>query len=136
MLPNVLSPARLLQAPGSVGEEVRDYNRLVIRSSDHLKRPRTGSPRAIVAVLCLVASVAIFAHHSVPSMDMPGMSSVETCVSVAAHVVEAPAAPAVVLFALAGAVVLVGFSLGRPLRPSPLARARAGPREFRIPLRC
>jgi uncharacterized membrane protein YphA (DoxX/SURF4 family) len=101
-----------------------------------LKILNTGSLRAIAAACCIVASAAIFVHHGAPSMDMPGMSSVETCVSVAAHVVEAPAAPAVVLFALAGAVVLLGFSLGRPLRPSPLARGRAGPREFRIPLRC
>ena len=96
-----------------------------------------GSLRTIVAACCMVASVAIVVHHSVAAADMPGMPTAETCVSVAAHAVETPAAPLMLLLALAGAVLLVGFLLdSRPRPAQPLARARAAPPDFRVPLRC
>lgn len=101
-----------------------------------LKMLNTGLLRTVVVVCCIVASAAIFVHHGVPSMDMPGMSSVETCVSVAAHVVEAPVAPSLLMMGVAGAVLLLTFSLGMPVRSTRSARARAGPSELRIPLRC
>lgn len=96
----------------------------------------TGSLRIIVAMCCVVASAAILVHHSVPSMDMSGPSSAETCVAVAAHAVEVAAAPTMLFFAFAGAVLLHGFSFGIAVRPTRFMRARAGPTELRIPLRC
>jgi hypothetical protein len=101
-----------------------------------LKMLNTGSLRTVVVACCIVASAAILVHHGVPSMEMPGMSSVETCVSVAAHAVEAPVAPAILMIAVAGAVLLLRFSLGMPVRSTRSARARAGPSELGIPLRC
>ncbi|HEV7565288.1 MAG TPA: hypothetical protein VGO31_04955 [Microbacteriaceae bacterium] len=95
-----------------------------------------GSSRAIAAACCIVASAAIFVHHSAPSMDMPGMSSIETCVSVAAHAVETPVASATLLATLVGAVVLFSQFLGSRLQPTRPGRARAGPSELRVPLRC
>jgi hypothetical protein len=96
----------------------------------------TGSLRTVVVVCCIAASAAILVHHGVPSMDMPGMSSVETCVSVAAHAVEAPVAPAILMIAVASAVLLLSRTFGMRVRPTRSARARAGPSELRIPLRC
>jgi hypothetical protein len=70
-------------------------------------------------------------------MDMHGMAGMtETCVAIAAHAGGALAAPAAVLIALAGALLLIPVVLRAAFAPRRIDRARAGPAELRIPLRC
>ena len=102
----------------------------------NLTTPQQRLLRTLAVSACVAASVAVFVHHSAPLMDMPGMASAETCVSVAAHAIVAPVAPAMLLISVAGLVILFASQLAITKRQSPLARARAGPRELRIPLRC
>jgi hypothetical protein len=107
-----------------------------VRVGTYRRTRNTGSLRLIGAVICVLASVAIFAHHGVPAMDMHGMASAtETCVAVAVHATDAPAAPGVNLAALAEVLLLIPLALGLASARA-TGRARAGPRELRIPLRC
>jgi uncharacterized membrane protein YphA (DoxX/SURF4 family) len=93
--------------------------------------------RTLGATICALASFAIFAHHGVPTMDMHGVVGMtETCVSVAAHVSTHLAPPAALLLAFASAVVLIPVALRVAFASRPIGRARAGPSELRIPLRC
>jgi hypothetical protein len=98
---------------------------------------RISDARRLTAVICVLASVAILAHHSVPEMNMHGMSSaMETCVATVSHVTEGVAVPAAFFAVLLAPMVLIAFS---PLLVSPhrrVLRARASPTELRIALRC
>jgi len=85
----------------------------------------------------VLASLAILAHHSIPPTDMHGMSSaMETCVAVAGHATQSVAVPAALIAALLGAIVLMRFVPFRVSARPRVTRARAGPSELRISLRC
>ena len=94
--------------------------------------------RTLAALACTVASAAILAHHGVPSMDMHGVSSAaETCVAVAAHAVDAPAASGWLPVVALGGAALLAPSIARVLLyRRQTVRARAGPDELLVPLRC
>ena len=99
-----------------------------------LSRDRSGT-RRIAALVLLVTSMAVFVHHAAPAMDAMGTTE-HTCVAVAAHVFDAVAAPAAI-FATAFAATLAVFALTGLLRPRRrLLRARAGPLDRILPLRC
>ena len=93
--------------------------------------------RRLTAATCVLASVAILAHHSVPATDMHGVSAaMETCVAVVAHAAQGLAVPPALFAALLGPALLIAFP---PLLVSAqrrVTRARASPTELRTSLRC
>ena len=95
------------------------------------------SLRRLIAAVCLFASLAILAHHSIPPTDMHGMSSaMETCVAVAGHATHGLAVPVALVAALLGASFLMRLVPLPVLARPRVTRARAGPSELRISLRC
>jgi uncharacterized membrane protein YphA (DoxX/SURF4 family) len=113
------------------------YHPSTVRALTYHELSRAYSLRALGATICALASFAIFVHHAAPSMDMHGMAGMtETCVSVAAHAGGALAAPAVLLLALAGAALLLPVAIRVVFASRSIGRARAGPPELRMPLRC
>jgi hypothetical protein len=110
---------------------------LIVPPITHHDLSRVHRLRTVGVAICVVATFAILAHHGVPSMDMHGMTGMtETCVSVAAHVGAHLNVPAALLLAFASAVFLIPTALRVASASRPLGRARAGPAELRIPLRC
>lgn len=95
-----------------------------------------GGTRRIAALVLLVGSLAVFVHHATPAMDAAMGAAEHTCVAVATHAIDAAAAPAALL-ATAFTAALAVFALTGLLRPTRrVLRARAGPLERVLPLRC
>lgn len=95
------------------------------------------SSRLGILVL-LVAAIGVFAHHAWPEMGMDGMTdATHTCVALAGHAAEVPAAPLVTFFTPLALGLAALFALTPLLyRSSRALRARAGPSERLLPLRC